>query len=60
MKSNRRRVDANEHGVTVEQSSKDVARLAEKFKTRCVIFLRQTEFGDRRAHDRLPCVLDSN
>jgi methyl-accepting chemotaxis protein len=49
---------ANEHGVTVEQSGKDVARLAENLKTRCVIFLRQTEFGDRRVHDRLPCNLD--
>jgi methyl-accepting chemotaxis protein len=49
---------ANEHGVAVEQSGKDVARLAENLKTRCVIFLRQTEFGDRRVHDRLPCNLD--
>src|SRR6202022_4437798 len=49
---------ANEHGTTVEQSGKSVAQLAEKLKTRCVIFLRQTEFGDRREHDRLPCVRD--
>jgi methyl-accepting chemotaxis protein len=49
---------ANEHGVAVEQSGKDVARLAENLKTRCVIFLRQTDFGDRRVHDRLPCNLD--
>ncbi len=49
---------ATEHGASVGQSGKDVARLAEKLKTRCVIFLRQTEFGDRRAHDRLPCHLD--
>ncbi len=49
---------ANEHGMTVEQSGKSVAQLAEKLKTRCVIFLRQTEFGDRREHDRLPCVRD--
>ena len=49
---------ANKHGAKVEQSGKEVAQLAEKLKTRCVIFLRQTEFGDRRADDRLPCVLD--
>ena len=48
--------DANEHGVGVERSGKDVASLAEKLKTRCVIFLRQTEFGDRRRTQRLPCV----
>jgi methyl-accepting chemotaxis protein len=49
---------ANQHGASVEQSGKDVAQLAEKLKTRCVIFLRQTEFGDRRVHDRLPCDLE--
>ncbi|MGI8527160.1 MAG: methyl-accepting chemotaxis protein [Pseudolabrys sp.] len=48
---------ATKHGASVGQSGKDVAHLAEKLKTRCVIFLRQTEFGDRRAHDRLPCHL---
>ncbi len=48
--------DANEHGVSVERSGKDVASLTEKLKTRCVIFLRQTEFGDRRTTQRLPSV----
>jgi methyl-accepting chemotaxis protein len=49
---------ASAHGETVDQSGRDVAQLAEKLKTRCTIFLRQTEIGDRRKHDRLPCVLN--
>lgn len=48
---------AIEHGTTVDQSGLDVLTTAEKLRTRCVIFLRQTEFGDRRRHDRLPCDL---
>jgi methyl-accepting chemotaxis protein len=46
------------HGNTVDQAGRDVAQLAEKLRARCVIFLRQTEIGDRRQHDRLPCNLD--
>jgi methyl-accepting chemotaxis protein len=48
---------AVKHGEAVDQSGRDVAQLAEKLKARCVIFLRQTEIGDRRGHDRLPCNL---
>jgi methyl-accepting chemotaxis protein len=51
-------VDASEHGAVVDQSGRDVAQLAETLKTRCVIYLRQTEIGDRRRHDRLPCNLN--
>lgn len=47
----------SEHGAIVDKSGRDVARLVEQLKTRCVVFLRQTEFGDRRRHDRLPCNL---
>jgi len=50
--------EAIDHGAGVDLSGKAVAELAEKLKARCVIFLRQTEFGDRRRHDRLPCELD--
>lgn len=50
-------VGATAHGETVDQSGKDVVRLAERLKTRCVIFLRLTEMGDRRRHERLPCEL---
>jgi len=50
-------VDASEHAASVDQSGRDVAQLAEKLRNRCVIFLRQTEIGDRREHDRLPCNL---
>jgi methyl-accepting chemotaxis protein len=49
--------DASAHGGVVDRSGRDVAQLAEKLKARCVIFLRQTEIGDRRQHDRLPCNL---
>lgn len=50
-------IGATEHGASVDQSGKDVALLAEKLKTRCVIFLRQTQLGDRRRYERLPCEL---
>src|SRR5579862_50345 len=46
---------ATTHGEKVDQSGQEVARLAERLKTRCVIFLRLTEMGDRRLHERLPC-----
>jgi methyl-accepting chemotaxis protein len=48
---------ASDQGAQVDRSSKEVLQLAEKLKTRCTIFLRQTEIGDRRRHDRLPCDL---
>jgi methyl-accepting chemotaxis protein len=50
-------VGATTHGETVDHSGEDVARLAERLKTRCVIFLRLSEIGDRRRHERLPCEL---
>ena len=50
-------VGATAHGETVDHSGQDVSRLAERLKTRCVIFLRLTEIGDRRRHERLPCEL---
>jgi methyl-accepting chemotaxis protein len=48
---------ANAHGKSVEQRGKGVIGLAEKLKTRTTIFLRQSEAGDRRRHDRLPCEI---
>ena len=48
---------ALDHGATVDRSGKDTVDLATKLKTRFLIFLRQTEIGDRRRHDRLPCDL---
>ena len=48
---------ANTQSKAVEQRGKDVARLAEKLKMRVTIFLRQSEAGDRRRHDRLPCEI---
>lgn len=50
-------VGATAHGKTVDHSGQEVSRLAERLKTRCVIFLRLTEMGDRRRHERLPCEL---
>jgi methyl-accepting chemotaxis protein len=48
---------ANAHGRSVEQNGKAVIALAEKLKMRMTIFLRQSEAGDRRRHDRLPCEI---
>jgi methyl-accepting chemotaxis protein len=48
---------ATANAASVDGSGKDVATLAQKLKTRFTIFLRQTEIGDRRQHDRLPCDL---
>jgi methyl-accepting chemotaxis protein len=42
------------NGVSVGKAGQDVAQLAEQLKSRCTIFLRQTDIGDRRVHDRLP------
>jgi len=50
-------IDATSHGESVDRSGQDVGRLAERLKRRCVIFLRLTEMGDRRKHERLPCEL---
>ncbi|MGN6570685.1 MAG: methyl-accepting chemotaxis protein [Pseudolabrys sp.] len=49
--------EATAHAESVGRSGEDVVRLAERLKTRCVIFLRLTEIGDRRRHERLPCEL---
>src|SRR5262249_4690831 len=49
--------DATSHSSNVDRSGQEVARLAERLKTRCVIFLRLTEIGDRRRHERLPSEL---
>jgi methyl-accepting chemotaxis protein len=51
-------VGATSHGETVDRSGRYVADMAERLKTRCVIFLRLTEHGDRRKHERLPCELN--
>jgi methyl-accepting chemotaxis protein len=45
-------------GEEVDEHGRHVAALAQKLKERFVIFLRQTEVGDRRRHDRLPCDID--
>jgi len=49
--------DATAHAESVGRSGQDVVQLAERLKTRCVIFLRLSEIGDRRRHERLPCEL---
>jgi methyl-accepting chemotaxis protein len=48
---------ATAYGKSVEQHGKGVIALAEKLKMRVTIFLRQSEAGDRRRHDRLPCEI---
>jgi methyl-accepting chemotaxis protein len=41
----------------VDQSGRAAAELANKLRRNLSIFLRQTEIGDRRQSDRLPCEL---
>jgi methyl-accepting chemotaxis protein len=48
---------ASGHSDAVDRSSKTTVELVSELKTRFVILLRQTEIGDRRRHDRLPCQL---
>ncbi len=48
---------ADDSGAAIDRSGQDAANLAAKLQTRFVTFLRQTELGDRRRHDRLPCDL---
>jgi methyl-accepting chemotaxis protein len=48
---------AEHSGRSIDRSGQDAAALAAKLQTRFVTFLRQTEIGDRRRHDRLPCEL---
>lgn len=48
---------ASSHSDTVDRASQKVVELVSELKTRFVILLRQTEIGDRRVHDRLPCEL---
>jgi methyl-accepting chemotaxis protein len=43
--------------AAIDRSGQDAANLAARLQTRFVTFLRQTEIGDRRRHDRLPCDL---
>jgi methyl-accepting chemotaxis protein len=46
---------AQQSGRAIDRSGEDAANLAAKLQTRFVTFLRQSEIGDRRRHDRLPC-----
>jgi len=48
---------AEASGTAIDTSGGEAASLAAKLQTRFVTFLRQTEIGDRRRHDRLPCDL---
>jgi methyl-accepting chemotaxis protein len=48
---------ASAYVKSVDQHGKGVIALAEKLKMRMTIFLRQSEAGDRRRHDRLPCEI---
>src|SRR6202050_4457426 len=46
---------ANARGKSVEEHGKQVIGLAEKLRMRVTIFLRHSEAGDRRRHDRMRC-----
>jgi methyl-accepting chemotaxis protein len=49
--------DANAHVKSAEQHGRYVIALAEKLRVRTTVFLRQSEAGDRRRQDRLPCEI---
>ena len=44
-------------GAAIDSSAKQALDFTNKLKSRFVIFLRQTEIGDRRRCDRLPCEM---
>ncbi len=48
-------VKANEQSLEIDRSTGSASELANKLRKRLSIFLRQTEIGDRRKFDRLPC-----
>jgi methyl-accepting chemotaxis protein len=50
-------VRAEQSGAAIDRSGGEAANMAARLQTRFVTFLRQTEIGDRRRHDRLPCDL---
>jgi len=47
--------EASGHSDNVDISSRSAVELTSELKSRFVLFLRQTDIGDRRRHDRLPC-----
>lgn len=49
---------ARTESVQIDQSAHTAADLAASLRKRLSIFLRATEIGDRRRHDRLPCDWD--
>jgi len=50
---------ATRESEEVDRSGQTASALAAKLKTRLSILLRQTEIGDRRRFDRLPCELSA-
>jgi methyl-accepting chemotaxis protein len=50
-------VAVSEQGQRVARSGDEAVKYAEKLRSRFSVFLRQTEIGDRRRHDRVPCRL---
>ena len=48
---------AEAHGESVASAGKAVTTFAQKLKSRCAVLLRQSEDGDRRKTERLPCHL---
>jgi methyl-accepting chemotaxis protein len=50
-------VDAARHGEAADHSGEAASTRVGKLRMRFSIFLRESELGDRRRHDRLPCDL---
>ena len=48
---------ASRESHEIDRSGKTAASLVTKLRARLAIFLRQTEIGDRRQFDRMPCDL---
>lgn len=49
--------EAESHGDSVATAGKAVTAFAQKLKARCAVLLRQSERGDPRKDERLPCSL---
>jgi methyl-accepting chemotaxis protein len=49
--------EATNHSLEVDRSGGEAVATVEKLKARFVMLLRQSDVGDARRHDRLPCVL---
>lgn len=50
--------DAAETATAMTDQAQETVRLVDTMRSHIIVTLRQTEFGDRRAHKRVPCCFD--